>query len=53
MNNNKINIEKVRISLLRYMDYKGYTVCSLSKKCDIYSSTLKLFFNEKLSMKKD
>ncbi|MBQ8997058.1 MAG: helix-turn-helix domain-containing protein [Clostridium sp.] len=53
MKNNEIDIEKVRASLSRYMDHKGYTVSSLSKKCDIYSSTLKLFFNEKLTMKND
>ena len=51
--NKEIDIGRTRVSLLRYMKNKGYTVSSLANKCDINGSLLKLFFNEKLSMKKD
>ena len=51
--NKKLNMPEIKKALLCYIKVQGYTKSSLAKKCFLESSLVSLFFNEKLTMKKD
>ena len=49
----ELDMKNIKKALNCYIKMNGYTKSSFARKCDIEYSMLKLFLNEKLSMKKD